>query len=1028
MNQEVFSILRDQPFFSACEDSEIEKIAELGEFVSIPMGKSVFEKGQEGDAAYVVFSGKVRVLQTGSNGKAITLATLSRGEIFGEQAIIKSEPRSSTIRAADDTVLIRFDQTMFRSLFESYSELQSYFDKLSEHRALINFLRLDTIFKNLPPKYVAPFLDRMDKLSFPEGEVIFEEGDDASEMYIIVKGEVRATRKHNGSNEVLNFIGEGEIFGERALFLEESRFATITPISEVTVLKIDRTTFNEIIDKSPQIKEDLSNKIKEYDHESETDRRHSLKQNLETPSRSVLSYSPASDVSEATPEEVDQVPHPKKRWYKKYPWYRQYDETDCGAASLAMISKYFGVRLSITRLRDLANVGREGASMYSLAAAAEAIGFTTRAVRTDYDHLINIELPVIAHWAGYHYIVIYEVNDKYVISGDPAIGLIRIPRAEFEEKWTGRLLVTTPTIRLLEEEEVTNSIGRFVALLKPHHWLLFEVCIASLILNVFAIASPVFTQTIIDKVLIHQDAQMLNLMLGGMIIVGVFATLTTLLRYQLLIHLSQKLSVRMSSDLFRQIVKLPIKYFQMRKVGDILTRFGDNTKVRDLITSDAINTLLDAFMVLLYLALMFFYNVELTLVALVFIPVSVILTLIITPLIKRNNQRLFEKIAASESKLIETIRNISALKASTAELPTRWKYEDLIVQNANQAWISARLGMILHASSSAMQLFSSVAVLWYGATLVMAGEMTVGQLVAFQVLVGMVMAPVLGLINMWQTLQDAMLSLQRLGDIYDAEPEESDSGTVFAELANVAGNIKMENLSFRYSVDDKNIISNINLEIYPGETIALIGRSGSGKTTLVSLVQRFHEPTEGRILLDGVDIAGISVKSLRANLGIVMQENLLFSGTIRENISLGYPDASMDQVVTAAKLANAHDFITTFPLGYDTLVGEMGIQLSGGQRQRVGIARALLPDPKIIIFDEATSALDTESEKAIQTNMDAILGNRTSIVIAHRLSTIRGADRIAVLDEGEVVEMGSHAELMERRGLYFYLVSQQVGT
>jgi ATP-binding cassette, subfamily B, bacterial HlyB/CyaB len=789
-------------------------------------------------------------------------------------------------------------------------------------------------------------------------------------------------------------------------------------------LRLDREAFDKIIKRSKKLREQLINRIKDYGIDSDLEKKFSAYSEVSQVARRTLDFGAAQKEEEVS---KDKKIRPKPGLFRKYPWYRQYDETDCGAASLAMISRYFGKRLSISRLRDMANVGREGASLFCLAEAAETLGYKTRAVRTDYENLLNVDLPAIGHWAGYHYIVLYEVHRKYVLVGDPAIGLIKIPREKFEKDWTGRLLLLEPTSKLLEQEEKKTSVKRFLGLLTPYRGLLFEVFIASLIINLFGIASPIFTQTVIDKVLVHQDVKMLNLMLGGMLIVGVFSTLTTLLRYNLLIHISQKLSIRMTSELFQQIMRLPITYFNNRKVGDIITRFGDNAKVRDLITSDAINTLLDTIMVIVYLGVMFYYSPKLAMVAAIFIPFSIFITAIITPMIKRNNQKLFEKIAASESALIETIRNIDSLKASAAELPRRWRYEDLIVQNANQEWQSARLGMTLHGFTSAIQLLSSVVVLWYGALLVIDGSLTIGQLVAFNVLLGMVMAPVLGLIGMWQTMQDAFLSLQRLSDIYDSDPEEMTTSGAVVDLPPIKGEIKIENLSFRFSPDDKDVISNLNLEIQPGQTIAVVGRSGSGKTTLISLLQRFFIPSEGRILIDGTDTASVSVASLRSQMGIVLQDNALFTGTIRENISLGSPEASTDQIVLAAKLANAHDFITAFPLGYETMVGETGIQLSGGQRQRVAIARSLISEPRIIIFDEATSALDTESEKAIQDNMETILHDRTAIVIAHRLSTVRNADKIIVLDEGSILESGTHTELVEKRGLYYYLVSQQVG-
>jgi ATP-binding cassette subfamily B protein len=1025
MNSEIAALLRAQPLFSGLEDKEIEGLAGRGTMQALPMGRTIFREGEQGDTAYLIYSGRVRVLK-GANGREITLGTLSRGDFVGERAVLTGEPRVASARAAEDAVVIGFDSQAFRDACSDQPELAGYFDRLASDRALINFLRINTFLSALPPRLVAPFMERLGESRFAAGETIFRQGDPGDRLYIVAEGQVKVTQRDNGRERVLAHYDEGDYFGERALVLSDPRYATASAQSDVRCLTITKASVQALLQSLPKVRAELEARIRVYDGATSVEpHRRAARQPAITPPRT-LDYAEATAAEQAEP--VARRKRRRRGLYplQRYPWLSQHDETDCGAASLAMIARYYGKRLPVARLRDIANVGREGASMYGVANAAEKVGFVTRAVRTDYGHLANLELPAIAHWAGYHYIVLYEVSDRGVVVGDPAIGILRIPRKEFEAKWTGRLLLLSPTDKLDEQEVQRTTLRRFLPLLKPHRAILAEVFLASLVINLFGLASPLFTQTIIDKVLVHQDVRMLNLMLGGMLIIGVFSTLTVLLRYNLLIHVGQKISVRMSSDLFRQVLRLAMPYFDKRKVGDVLTRFSDNAKVRELITGDAIETVLDMIMVVIYLTLMFFYNATLAGVALLFIPISIAATLLITPMIKRNNQKLFEKIAASESKLIETIKNVTVIKAAAAELPIRWKYEDLIIQNANQQWQNARLGMVLHGVSSAVQLSSSVVVLWYGALLVMDGSLSVGQLIAFIALYGMVMAPILGLVDMWQQLQDVVLSLERLSDIYDAEPEQPAQSDTLVDLPAVRGHIRLENVSFSYSQESENVLSGINLEIQPGQVVALVGRSGSGKSTLISVIQRLYQPTQGRVLIDGSNIAGVTTESLRRQMGLCLQDTPLFTGTIRENITIGDPDMAMDEVIEAARMANAHEFITAFPLGYDTLVGESGIRLSGGQRQRVAIARALLRRPPILIFDEATSSLDAESERAIQENLTEILKDRTALIIAHRLSTIRNADVIAVLDGGMLVESGSHAELMARRGLYHYLVGQQL--
>ncbi|MCY2965638.1 MAG: peptidase domain-containing ABC transporter, partial [Planctomycetota bacterium] len=440
---------------------------------------------------------------------------------------------------------------------------------------------------------------------------------------------------------------------------------------------------------------------------------------------------PAADPANPTSE-----PGTKRRRQKlrkqpplggRFPIIRQLDEMDCGPASLAMISKYYGISISISRLREIANVGREGTSLYGLSLAAEKLGYTTRALRTDFQNLRNASLPAIAHWKGYHFIVVYEAGADQVVVGDPAFGLVRMGRKDFEQGWTGRVLLLTPTEQLEEVEPETTTFARFLPLLTPFRMILVEILIASIILNALQLASPMFTQAIVDRVLLHHDTELLKWMLVGMGIIAVFQTLTRLLRQYLLIHVSQKLKLRMSADLFRYLARLPMRFFQTRRIGELLQRFQDNARLQQVMTGQAIGVILDIIMVFASLSLMLYYNPRLTAVAVLPIPLYALLTLGFTPLMKRNHLRFLEQHAKSESALIETISAIGAVKAGCAEQSAQWKHENHLVKSANIEMGGARLNMGMSATSSGIQILASTAVLWYGATLVMDGALTVGQ-------------------------------------------------------------------------------------------------------------------------------------------------------------------------------------------------------------------------------------------------------------------------------------------------------------
>ncbi|MFN0055521.1 MAG: peptidase domain-containing ABC transporter [Planctomycetales bacterium] len=1032
--------LRKNVVFSILDDQALDELTARLELVSFRMGEMIVHEGEPGDCAYFVYSGRCRVIKRGETGKPVTMGVVGPGNLLGEQALIKGEARSASVRSAEDCVLFRIASADFQAMLARHPAVREYLNRFLSQRGVVDFLRSATFIGSLPAGEMQKLLDQFEDLRFDTGAIIVRQGDPGDRMYLILSGQVQVTQESGGTTRTLATLAEGQYFGERALMKSEPRSATVTATAPTHCLSLNAENFDRLLASSPQLREQFTQRMEQYALSEEMQARFGIKA-PQPESRRQLDFGPVG--APAAPVAADGA-LPADGWqdagqpgffrrflqrllgiFRRYPFVRQLDETDCGAASLAMISRFYGVRLSVGQLRELANVGREGASLYSLAQAAEKLGYTTRAVRTDYQNLMHVQFPAIAHWMGYHYIVVYEVRRDRVIVGDPAAGIITIDREAFEKGWTGRLLLLTPTPRLEEQEPGKTTFARFVPLLQPYRFLLLEILVASLILNFLQLASPIFTQTIVDKVLVHQSQKMLNLMLGGMLIIGVFQTLTTLLRQYLMLHVSQKLELRMSSDLFRKLMQLPMRFFHTRRIGDLLQRFQDNARLQKIMTAQAISTVLDVLMLFTSLALMLYYNLELTAVALVPIPAYILLTLVFTPLLKRNNQKEIEYAGRTESAVIESINSVSAIKACTAEQSAQWKHEDQIVKAANIRMHGMRLGMRFTAISSAIHIFSTTLLLWYGARLVISKELTIGQLMAFQSLIGMMTLPIMGLLAMWNQLQDALASLQRLSDLYDMRPE-CDAGKSAIRLPALRGNIKFDNVIFRYTPDGKNILSAINLEVHSGEKVALVGRSGSGKTTLVMLLQRFYDPSEGRILVDGFDLATVDVQSYRDQVGIVSQESMIFSGTIRENISLADPEASMEKIVSTAKLANAHDFIMALPLGYDTVVGEAGVRLSGGQKQRLCIARALLNDPRIIIFDEATSSLDTESEKVIQENMKSMLHRRTAFIIAHRLSTVQDADTIVVLDDGLIVEKGTHRELLDMKGLYYYLVSQQL--
>ncbi len=717
----------------------------------------------------------------------------------------------------------------------------------------------------------------------------------------------------------------------------------------------------------------------------------------------------------------------RRRWFwQGYPFLQQQSSADCGATCLAMVAQYWGKRLSLNMLRNLAGVGRTGASLKGLAKAAESLGFLARPVRSSFGRLAEQTTPWIAHWQGDHYVVVYRVGRNRVTVADPALGKRSLSIQEFQTNWTGYALLLTPTELLQTMPSSKLSLGRFWGAFLPYRGMLVPILLASILLQVLGLVTPLFTQIILDQVVVHKSLITLHIFIIGLLLAGIWRVGTVSVRQYLLDYFSNQVDLTLISGFISHTLNLPLQFFAARHVGDIVTRVQENQKIQMFLTRQAMTTGIDALMAVVYVGLMLYYNQRLTFLILGLLPPIIVLTAIASPFLRQVSRQVFHAAAKQNSILVEMLSGIATVKTAAAERDVRWQWEDHLTSQFNAQFRGQKLANGLQGLSGLINTIGSTALLWYGSTLVIQDQLSIGQLVAFNMMIGSVIGPMLSLVSLWDELQEVMVSVERLEDIFNSPPEESPDKPLLT-LPLIQGAVCFENVTFRYnSDDDRNILQNISFETQPGETIAVVGRSGSGKTTLINLLQGLYHPTTGRITIDGHDLRHISPASLRQQLGVVPQECFLFSGTILDNITLYRPEYNLDAVIEVAKLAEAHPFIQNLPLGYYTKVGERGSTLSGGQRQRIAIARALISNPRILILDEATSSLDTESERRFQKNLQHIRQSRTTFIIAHRLATVRNADRILVLDRGIITEQGNHQQLMEKQGLYAQLVQQQI--
>lgn len=575
----------------------------------------------------------------------------------------------------------------------------------------------------------------------------------------------------------------------------------------------------------------------------------------------------------------------------------------------------------------------------------------------------------------------------------------------------------------LLNDRIKFGFGWFYARMLSYKKIVGEILIASFVIQLFGLVTPLFTQVVLDKVLVHHSLSTLNVIAVAFGAVIIFEMLLSLSRNYIFAHTTSKIDARLGAMLFDHLIKLPMIYFENRKVGNIVARVRELDSIREFIANKSVTVLLDMLFSVVFVIMMLLYSVKLTLVALGFVTIIATLYFFATPRLRARLEDKFQMGARSNSYLVESITGISTVKSLAIEGSMQRLWEDFLAKYVKSSFELSNLSNILSGIANALSKLMTLAILYLGVDLVIENKLSVGQLIAFQMFAGQFSAPIMRLVGLWNEFQQALLSVDRLGDILNT-PKEQENGNAIT-LNEIKGGVKFDNVSFKYSPNSPTVLQNFSLEVKPNTSIGIVGRSGSGKSTLTRLLQRLYYANEGAIYIDGVDIRHMNPSWLRQNIGVVLQDSYLFSGSVKENIAYAYPSASMDLILQASKVAGADEFISMLPEGYDTLVGERGSSLSGGQKQRIAIARAILTNPRILIFDEATSVLDYQSEKIISNNLSAIKKNRTIFIVAHRLSTVKECNEIIVLDKGKLIERGDHESLMKQCGYYYFLNSQQ---
>ena len=1004
---------------AACEIYDFQLGDQITKYQKQNNENHSFEAENIDPYCYLVSQGRVRLLVAeASQDEEVSAAALEVGELFGRDNLFIDSGLPYRAIAAGNCQVMKIDAVKLQPILEEFPQLQQRWQQQFQQRQRLIFLKTQTELRSIDPQqqqslwsHLLPYIE---ETRIAAGVSLAQQYHKSTSHFWLRSGKIEGQQPPIA----------GSTWGDSAPIPEDWKAQTELIIYEISAEKweIAKATIADDNSRPKILRKSRNLTLVPPSQNTKT---------LSTTERPNLT---AVDNSQSKAGIIT-FPKPKRRkWFgTSQPFIQQQSTADCGATCLAMISQYWGKKFSLNYLREIAEVGRSGASLKNLAKAAERMGFQARPVRASLTPLRN-QNPWIAHWQGNHYVAVYSVKNQQILVADPAMGKRWISIKKFTENWTGYALILDPTAALYRNHDAEHKgikTENFLGIVWPYRATIAQIVVISLLIQIFGIITPLFTQVILDQVVVSKSIATLHVFAVGLLLFSIWRLLLGATRQYLLDYLSNRIDLTLISGFISHTLSLPIKFFESRQVGDILTRVQENRKIQAFLTRQAITAWLDALMAVVYIGLMIYYNGRLALLVLALIPPIVILTLVATPFLRSVSREIFNEAAKQNSSLVEMITGVATIKATASEREMRWRWEDLFTSTINAQFRGQKLGNSLQIIGGSINTLGSTALLWYGAMLVIQDELTIGQFVAFNMMIGSVISPVLSVVGLWDRFQEVLVSIERLDDVFSAEPEESPYKPMLV-LPRIQGNVKFENVSFRYSQDEeRNTLQNLSFEVQAGETVAIVGRSGSGKSTLVKLLQGFYYPEKGRLTIDGHDIRHISLQSLRSQLGVVPQDCFLFSGTILENITLykngqGDNSTGLEEAIEVAKLAEAHAFIQDMPLGYQTPVGERGTSLSGGQRQRIAIARALLGDPRILVLDEATSSLDTESERRFQQNLARISRDRTSFIIAHRLSTVRNADRILVLDKGILAEQGNHEQLMAERGLYYHLAQQQL--
>ena len=1046
--QVVNYLLESHIMLGALSGQDKEFLRPLFDLREYKVGENLAQQNTPVEGMLYIFSGKLRLKQN-RGGRRTSIGELGKDAVLGEIALLKESNWEHTIDIVEDCTILFLPAQQVRQALSQRQDMANVFKSQAGLVEVGQRIRGMLGTAEYSQQKFQEITANIGIKKIKAGKNVFKEGQEDPRLYYIEQGAVELVKSSltESRGNILDKVIRGELIGEGGALPDVSADGkqplTARAVTEVTVLVIRQPEVVAILELNPAIHDQLKVRAKSLAdravlEQSARKRAEGVNQNIKL---------------DAFTEEEFLSQEGKTAKIGKLAVVEQRDESDCAAACLTMIVNHHGKAFTLGQIRELTGLSSPNANPNQIITGAEQLGLRAKGHSLQYKQLQRLPMPTIVGWEGYHYAVLYKITDKSVVLADPEKGTVKLSKEEFLEGWTTQeeitgekgqdesgVIIRIETTSAFSQQEVPKKpIYHFINYLLPYKSHFAEAFLAALTINLLGMASPLFIQTIVDKVVVHHDASLLNMMLGGMALVAIFKTMSSSAQSLLLAHTTARIDMSLMSEFYRHILSLPMSFFLTRNKGEILARFGENTKIRSIIAGSTITVVLNTMMIVVYFMMMSAYSTDLTLIVLIFVPMYLGIVFYFTPKIKALSQQIFLTNSQSQSHLIESLNGIESLKATSNEYMARSRWENAFVDNVNTSFKRQRLSLYSTSLNQLVSLSSTIAVLWVGANLVMAGSMSIGELMGFNMLMGMVMGPILQMVGLWNNLQEVRIAVDRVSDVLSVKPEqplaEVDTLPAVLNPQEIEGEISFNKVNFSYTANDKvnYIMRDFDLNIAPGTKVAFVGAAGCGKSTIAKMLLGFNMPESGQCTIDGKEIRSLDLASLRKNIGVVLQDAFLFAGTVAENIALGDPNPDMQLVKQAAENAGAVEFISNLPLGYQTLIGEKGQALSGGQRQRICIARALYYQPKIMIFDEATSALDNETEKRIQENIDKILIGKTSFTIAHRLNTIIGSDIICFIKDGQVAERGTHEELTSPEyikengysGLYYGLAAGQ---